>query len=55
MLLPLLPNEVLGNEANLHWIFLWLAPWLLLANPRTRWGGIRELTSPSAWRSSNRS
>ena len=40
VLLPLLPNEVLGNEANLHWIFLWLAPWLLLANPRTRWGGI---------------
>lgn len=28
---PLLPLEVLGNLANIHWLLLWLAPWLLLA------------------------
>lgn len=29
---PLLPIEVLGNLANLHWLLLWLTPWLLLAD-----------------------
>jgi hypothetical protein len=40
LLVPLAPLEVLGNTANLHWYFLWLAPWLLLYRPRTR---------PGAW------
>jgi hypothetical protein len=35
-LVPLAPREVLGNTANLHWYFLWLAPWLLLYRPATR-------------------
>lgn len=30
---PALVTEVAGNLANLHWIFLWLAPWLFLARP----------------------
>ncbi|HJR25396.1 MAG TPA: hypothetical protein VJ804_07985 [Acidimicrobiales bacterium] len=34
-LLPAVPVEVLGNAANVHWAFLWLAPWLLLASPRS--------------------
>lgn len=38
-LAPALAVEVLGNVANLHWFFLWLAPWLFLARPRSRWGG----------------
>ncbi len=38
LLVPLAPLEVLGNTANLHWYFLWLAPWLLLYRPRTRTG-----------------
>ncbi|MFB9714654.1 hypothetical protein [Arthrobacter methylotrophus] len=29
------PEEALGNLANLHWYFLYLAPWLLLKRPRT--------------------
>ncbi|MDR1185939.1 MAG: hypothetical protein LBK95_00540, partial [Bifidobacteriaceae bacterium] len=33
---PLLPVEVLGNAANLHWFGLWLAPWTMLYRPR-RW------------------
>lgn len=33
ILLPIGPNEVLGNAANLHWYLLWLAPWLLLKKP----------------------
>jgi hypothetical protein len=36
VLAPMLPLEVLGNSANIHWLFLWLAPWLLLFRP-TRW------------------
>ena len=32
--------ETLGNLANLHWYFLWLAPWLFLARPRTRGAAI---------------
>ena len=39
-LLPALPIEVLGNAANVHWAFLWLAPWLLLAAPRSDREGI---------------
>jgi hypothetical protein len=35
---PLAPHEVLGNTANLHWYFLWLAPWLILYRPRSRVG-----------------
>ncbi|MEO8906491.1 MAG: hypothetical protein ABI310_00310, partial [Microbacteriaceae bacterium] len=38
LLAPLAPREVLGNAANLHWYFLWLAPWLLLYRPRSRSG-----------------
>lgn len=34
---PLAHVEVLGNLANLHWLLLWLMPWLLLApGGRTR-------------------
>ena len=40
VLVPSLPREVLGNLANLHWFFLWLAPWLLLYKPRTRTGSV---------------
>ncbi|MCU1528697.1 MAG: hypothetical protein JWP75_2460 [Frondihabitans sp.] len=36
VLVPTSPHEVLGNTANLHWYFLWLAPWLLLHRPRNR-------------------
>lgn len=32
---PALITEVSGNAANLHWLFLWLAPWLMLARPAT--------------------
>lgn len=35
ILLPVGPQEVLGNAANLHWYLLWLAPWLLLHKPAT--------------------
>jgi hypothetical protein len=35
-LVPLAPREVLGNTANLHWYFLWLAPWLLLYRPGSK-------------------
>ncbi|MBO0925304.1 hypothetical protein J1G44_12535 [Cellulomonas sp. zg-ZUI199] len=33
---PVLPLEVLGNLANLHWLMLWATPWILLARPRGR-------------------
>jgi hypothetical protein len=36
VLVPAAPIEISGNAANLHWYYLWLAPWLLLAAP-TRW------------------
>lgn len=36
VLAPLLPAEVLGNMANIHWLFLWLTPWILMYRP-TRW------------------
>lgn len=42
VLAPVLPIEVLGNLANVHWGFLWLAPWLLLYRPRT-WIGASML------------
>ncbi|MBK4346433.1 hypothetical protein [Lacisediminihabitans changchengi] len=35
---PLLPIEVLGNAANVHWIFIWTMLWVLLYLPRTRVG-----------------
>jgi hypothetical protein len=35
VLAPALWYEVLGNTANLHSLFLWLAPWLFLARCRT--------------------
>ncbi|GAA4267384.1 hypothetical protein GCM10022256_29960 [Frondihabitans peucedani] len=35
VLAPLAPREVLGNAANLHWYFLWLAPWLILYRSRS--------------------
>lgn len=35
VLLPIGPEEVLGNAANLHWYLLWLAPWLLLHKPKS--------------------
>lgn len=35
VLAPALTTEISGNAANLHWLFLWLAPWLLLARPRS--------------------
>lgn len=38
ILLPVGPEEVLGNAANLHWYLLWLAPWLLLYKPTSRYG-----------------
>ncbi|MFB2584761.1 hypothetical protein [Herbiconiux liukaitaii] len=40
VLVPTASFEVLGNLANLHWLLLWLTPWLLLARPRTRTGGV---------------
>lgn len=33
-LAPALTTEVLGDAANLHWFFLWLAPWLFLYRPK---------------------
>jgi hypothetical protein len=42
VLAPTLSNEVLGNFANLHWLLLWLSPWLFLAVPRT-WAGAAGL------------
>jgi len=36
VLVPAAPIEVSGNISNLHWYFLWLAPWLLMAAP-SRW------------------
>jgi hypothetical protein len=40
VLVPTVSFEVLGNAANLHWLLLWLAPWLVLIWPRTRAAGI---------------
>jgi len=38
VLAPVVPVEVAGNLANLHWYLLWMLPWALLAVPRT-WAG----------------
>ncbi len=35
VLAPGLAYEVLGNLANIHWLLLWLTPFLFLARPRT--------------------
>ncbi|MEO7015401.1 MAG: hypothetical protein ABI130_07755 [Leifsonia sp.] len=40
VLAPLAPREVLGNAANLHWLFLWALFWILLHSPRTRTGAV---------------
>jgi len=40
ILVPLAPREVLGNTANLHWYFLWLAPWLILYRSRSTRGTV---------------
>jgi len=44
VLLPVGPQEVLGNAANLHWYLLWLAPWLLLYRPKSRLGSAAMFT-----------
>lgn len=36
VLLPVVPFEVLGNTANLHWYMLWLVIWVVLYRPK-RW------------------
>jgi hypothetical protein len=38
VLAPLVPIELLGNAANLHWFFIWAVLWVLLYRPRTRTG-----------------
>lgn len=40
VLAPLVPIELLGNAANLHWFFLWMLLWVFLYVPRTRLGAI---------------
>jgi hypothetical protein len=35
VLVPALNVEVIANGANIHWLCLWLAPWLFLVRPRT--------------------
>lgn len=40
VLAPTLSIEVLGNFANIHWAFLWLAPWLFLYRPRSTLGAL---------------
>ncbi|MBT2503095.1 hypothetical protein [Curtobacterium sp. ISL-83] len=36
--LPLMPYEIGGNTANLHWFMLFTAPWLFAYRARTWWG-----------------
>ena len=38
VLIPIAGVEPLGNLANLHWFLLYLMPWLLMRNPRSRAG-----------------
>ncbi|MBJ7359976.1 hypothetical protein [Nocardioides sp.] len=38
-LVPTAAAEVLGNTANLHWLLLWLTPWVLLFRPASRGQG----------------
>jgi hypothetical protein len=40
VLVPVAAAEALGNAANVHTYFLWLAPWLLLARPRSWWASV---------------
>lgn len=40
VLVPGLGFEVLGNLANVHWLLLWLAPFVFLARPRRWWTAI---------------
>lgn len=48
-LAPALSTEILGNTANLHWFFLWLAPWLFLHRPsRAREGVLWGLVGLAA-------
>lgn len=34
---PLAAHEVLGNLANVHWLVIWMMPWVLLYRPGSRW------------------
>lgn len=38
VLAPLVPIEILGNAANIHWLLLWMMLWVMLYSPRTRIG-----------------
>lgn len=40
VLAPTGPREVFGNLANLHWIFLWVTPWLLLGRVKSLTGSV---------------
>lgn len=40
VLAPTAPREVFGNLANLHWIFLWATPWLLLGRVKSLTGSV---------------
>lgn len=37
VLAPLLTAEVLGNMANIHWLLLWLTPWVMMYRPSRWW------------------
>ncbi|MGV1035534.1 MAG: hypothetical protein ACOYD0_00745 [Candidatus Nanopelagicales bacterium] len=37
---PAMGHEIAGLLNNLHWFMLWLVPWLLFNNPRTRAGRV---------------
>ncbi|KQS06489.1 hypothetical protein DEJ13_11450 [Curtobacterium sp. MCLR17_007] len=38
VVVPVVPFEISGNAANLHWFMLVLVPWLFAARVRTWWG-----------------
>lgn len=40
VLAPTLAYEVLGNLTNVHWLLLWLTPFLFLARPRSMWSSV---------------
>ena len=40
VLAPLVPIELPGNAANLHWFLLWMLLWVFLYVPRTRIGAV---------------
>lgn len=50
--IPVLTNvgaiETLGNFANLHWYLLWLTPWLLLRQAKSRTSGILLFAAAAA-------